>query len=155
MLPNGSFAFERTTSRNSYINAVDVHRVFFIMMQDPTAKRQDLSKMQEQERYAVDLTHAQYGHHDETLMPWKTYVETRVSVTGELLPLGRARAETEKMMLKLFGDEGRRLQTITGLFEKALTSAVRDISCWTSLWKEPNDATYKQQVDKILQHVTT
>ncbi|KAL8964322.1 MAG: hypothetical protein Q9183_004531 [Haloplaca sp. 2 TL-2023] len=115
---------------------------------------QGLAKTLEQERYALDLTHAQYGHHNETLTPWKTYLETRATYTSDLLPLRRDRTKAETTIFDMFGDKGGLLQATTGLFEKAMTAAVRDVPGWTALWKPPDDITYKQRVKKILEHIT-
>ncbi|KAL8834634.1 MAG: hypothetical protein Q9176_007383 [Flavoplaca citrina] len=84
VLPSGSLTLDHEISKVDYVNQVDRHEVFFVMMLSPGVALQD------QERYAIDLTHVQYGHHDETLMPWRTFVETRTLETSENLPLGLA-----------------------------------------------------------------
>ncbi|KAI4286208.1 MAG: hypothetical protein L6R38_000104 [Xanthoria sp. 2 TBL-2021] len=142
--PDGSLNFE-----SDHVNDVDQHEIFFVMMNSPGVE------MQDQERYAIDLTHAQYGHHDETLMPWKTYVETRVRSNKGHLPLGRTRDKMEKFMVERFGQEGLNLFMVTGQFEKAMTAAVRDFPGWTKVWKEQDETSYQRQVEQILQHVTT
>ena len=61
------------------------HKVFMIMLKN-------------RERYALDLTHAQFGHRNETLMPWRTYVDIRVqSIIGEH-PLGWVQGESRRVM---------------------------------------------------------
>ncbi|KAL8921793.1 MAG: hypothetical protein Q9208_005550 [Pyrenodesmia sp. 3 TL-2023] len=142
--PDGSIDF---TSKR--IDKVDQHEVLFVMMNSPGIPVQD------QERYAIDLTHAQYGHHDETLMPWKTYVETRVHSNSGQRPLGWTRENLRKLMVENLGEEGRMLQVIVGQFGDAITAAVRDFPGWMKVWKEKDEAAYQRQVEHILQHVTT
>ena len=57
VLADGEFADDITTN--------DFHDLFLIMLEN-------------QERYALDLTHAQFGQENETIMPWRTYVDIRV-----------------------------------------------------------------------------
>ncbi|KAL8649047.1 MAG: hypothetical protein Q9226_005744 [Calogaya cf. arnoldii] len=147
--PLASIDWQGTGSDSDYINSVDQHEVFLIMMHSPGVE------MQEPERYAVDLTHAQYGHHDETLMPWKTYVETRVHSNEGLLPLGRAREKRKEIMLQEFGNEGRETLIILEKFGEAVTAAVRGYPGpgWTKIWKEQDETIYQRQVDRVFQHV--
>ncbi|KAL8894248.1 MAG: hypothetical protein Q9207_008528 [Kuettlingeria erythrocarpa] len=142
--PDGSTDF-----KSERVERVDQHEVFLIMMHSPGVQ------MPDQERYAVDLTHAQYGHDDETLMPWKTYVETRVSSNKAQLPLGRARETMKELYLEKFGKEGLTFQTIFDQLERATTAAVREFPGWTKLWKEKDETAYQRQVEQILQHVST
>ncbi len=127
-----------------------MHEVLFVMMQSPGIPIQD------QERYAIDLTHAQYGHHDETLMPWKAYVETRVHRNSGLRPLGWTREKTQNLMFEELGQEGLMLQIIVGQFEEVMTKAVHESpGCWLKLWKEKDGSAYQRQVEQVLQHITT
>ncbi|KAL8851460.1 MAG: hypothetical protein Q9221_003639 [Calogaya cf. arnoldii] len=147
--PDGSIDSEGTGSNSNYINNVDGHEVFLIMIHGPGAELHDF------ERYAVDLTHAQYGHHDETLIPWKTHVETRVKSNQGVLPLGRAREKRKEMFLQGWGNEGREILIFLEKFERALTAAVQDYPGpgWTKIWKEQNETSYQRQADRVFQHV--
>ncbi|KAI4145351.1 MAG: hypothetical protein L6R39_003832, partial [Caloplaca ligustica] len=137
-----AITIEPSGSLDRHIDHVDKHEVFFLMLPN-------------QERYALDLTHAQYGHHDETLMPWATYVETRVTSTLGQYPIGRAMELARKMMVEEFGKEGLLLQLIEEEFGAAMTAAVRDSSGWTKFWKEPDETTYNRRIEQLMQHVTT
>lgn len=135
--------------KSDMVDKVDVHEVIFVMMHSPGIPIQD------QERYVIDLTHAQYGHHDETLMPWKTYVETRVHTNSGHRPLGWTREKTKNLMFEELGEDGLMLQIIVGHFEEVMTKAVRDIPGWLKIWKEKDETAYERQVEQILQQVTT
>ncbi|KAL8790167.1 MAG: hypothetical protein Q9195_006494 [Heterodermia aff. obscurata] len=52
-----------------------------------------------QEQYAVDLTGAQYGHHEECL-PWQDYVSARVERIIEVQPFGATKAWLAEAVLK-------------------------------------------------------
>ncbi|KAL8995981.1 MAG: hypothetical protein Q9169_004397 [Polycauliona sp. 2 TL-2023] len=148
---DGTFDFDidRSPSR-PFVDAVDQHDVFLVMVHSPA-----VGMMANPERYAIDLTHAQYGHHDETLMPWRTYMETRVHESKDVLPLGQARVTAEKLLTKLFGDEGIRIQKASLQFEGVMATAIRDFPNWMKLWKEKNEVIYQRQVEQMLQHVST
>ncbi|KAL8877658.1 MAG: hypothetical protein Q9198_004365 [Flavoplaca austrocitrina] len=148
VLPSGSLSLEHEVGRVNYVNQADRHEVFSVIMLSPGVA------MQDQERYAIDLTHVQYGHHDETLMPWKTFVETRTLETGEKLPLGRARIKAEEVMLKTLGEDGSRIQSSVGQFADVMTAAVRELPGWMKVWKEQDESTYQRHVERIYQHVT-
>ncbi|KAL8668719.1 MAG: hypothetical protein Q9168_006666 [Polycauliona sp. 1 TL-2023] len=148
VLPDGRVDFE-LPERGDFVGDLDQHQIFFLSMNSPGVE------MADQERYAIDLTHAQYGHHAETLMPWDTYVETRAYRISEVLPVGRAKIITEQYMLKTFGEGGRVTQGIIGQFENAMTAAVGEFSGWINVWKEPNEEAYQRSVEQTLQHVTT
>ncbi|KAL8887558.1 MAG: hypothetical protein Q9192_006303 [Flavoplaca navasiana] len=148
VLPSGSLTLGHEISKVDYVNQVDRHEVFFVMMLSPGVALQD------QERYAIDLTHVQYGHHDETLMPWKTFVETRTLETSEILPLGRARLKAEEVMVKTLGEEGRMIQSAVAEFAEVMTAAVREFPGWMKVWKEQDESTYQRHVERIYQHVT-
>ncbi|KAL8783998.1 MAG: hypothetical protein Q9213_004249 [Squamulea squamosa] len=128
---------------------VDQHEVFLIVLLNPRIP------MQDQERYALDLTHFQYGHHDETLMPWKTYVENRVRSNSGQHPLGWTKEKALKMMVEQFGQEDFKIQTIFHHFEEVLTAAIQEISGWMKLWKEPKEDAYIRQIKNVTEHVTT
>ncbi|KAL8771986.1 MAG: hypothetical protein Q9209_002651 [Squamulea sp. 1 TL-2023] len=128
---------------------VDQHEVFLIVLFNPRIP------MQDQERYALDLTHFQYGHHDETLMPWKTYVEDRVRSNSGQRPLGWTKEKSLKMMVEQFGQEGFKIQTIANDFEQVLTAAIREIPGWIKLWKEPKEDAYIRQIKNVTEHVAT
>ncbi|KAL9635337.1 MAG: hypothetical protein Q9204_002662 [Flavoplaca sp. TL-2023a] len=148
VLPSGSLTLDHEISKVDYVNQVDRHEVFFVMMLSPGVVLQD------QERYAIDLTHVQYGHHDETLMPWKTFVETRTLETSEILPLGRARLKAEEVMVKTLGEEGRMIQSAVAEFAEVMTAAVREYPGWMKVWKEQDESRYQRHVERIYQHVT-
>ncbi|KAL8763437.1 MAG: hypothetical protein Q9184_000745 [Pyrenodesmia sp. 2 TL-2023] len=134
--------------KSKHVNQVDQHEVIFVMMHSPGVP------MQDQERYAIDLTHAQYGHRDETLMPWKTYVETRVHSNSGQRPLGWTRQNLRKVMVESFGEEGLLLEVIAAQFGEAMTAAVRDFPGWMKVWKEKDESSYQRQVEHILHHVS-
>ena len=148
VLPSGSLSLEHDDGRVNYVNQVDRHEVFSVLMLSPGVA------MQDQERYAIDLTHVQYGHHDETWMPWKTFVETRTLETGEKLPLGRARIKAEEVMLKTLGEDGSRIQSSVGQFADVMTAAVSEFPGWMKVWKEQDESTYHRHVERIYQHIT-
>ncbi|KAL8942325.1 MAG: hypothetical protein Q9211_001442 [Gyalolechia sp. 1 TL-2023] len=127
---------------------VDQHEVFLLLAYHPQLP------MQEQERYALDLTHTQYGHQDETLMPWGMYVETRVRESKGQHPIGWAREYAKKYMTEQFGQDGLDIQIIAEHFQEATTAAIREFSGWLKLWKEPDDTVYQRKVDQFMQHVT-
>ena len=52
------------------------------------------------DQYAVDLTGAQYGHHEECL-PWPDYVTARVDQIIEVQPLGATKTWLAKKALEL------------------------------------------------------
>ncbi|KAL8938657.1 MAG: hypothetical protein Q9216_003777 [Gyalolechia sp. 2 TL-2023] len=128
---------------------VELHDVFFLIGYHPWVPQI------EQERYALDLTHAQHGHQNETLMPWGTYVETRTRESGGMYPIGRARQNSKKMMTERFGQPGSNFQIIAEHFSDATTAAIREFSGWTTLWKERDNTVYRRKVRNLLQHVTT
>lgn len=131
------------------INGVDPHEVIFVGMLSPGIPTQD------QEHYAIDLTHAQYGHHDETLMPWRTYVERRVQTTSGHHPLGWTRETTMKLMFEELGKDGLMLQIVAGQFTDAMTVTVRDFQGWMKVWREKDETAYQGHVKHILHHVNT
>ncbi|KAL8694580.1 MAG: hypothetical protein Q9224_003540 [Gallowayella concinna] len=128
-------------------DAVDQHEVFILFMYTPGNLSPDL------DRYALDLTHAQYGHDDETLMPWKTYVETRVISNSGQKPLGWTRERSKRLMVEHFGFDGLKLQIIAEGFGDATTAAIRERTGWRKMWKEPDEILYQRQVEQVKQHV--
>ena len=131
---------------NANITRIDGHEVFLVMMNH-------------KERYALDLTHAQFGHRDETLMPWRTYVDIRVqSNTGEH-PLGWTKRKSRKIMFNGFGEKGLHTQNISDKFGEVLTKAVsdfqRDSEGWIRIFKTPDDGTYHNKVQQVMQFVAT
>lgn len=127
---------------------VDQHDVFLLLAYQPELP------MGAQERYALDLTHTQYGHQDETLMPWRTFVETRVrSIKGQH-PIGWTRENARKLMTEQLGQDGLNLRITAEHFEAATTAAIREFSGWMKLWKEPDETVYQRKINHLMEHLT-
>ena len=131
------------------------HQLFIVAFTD--AKRPMISL----ERYALDLTHAQYGHHDETLMPWATYVDARCESTGKAEDVGHfAKYKLGSDYAKLFGDEevGRFISNLMLKFRDAMTSIVREVGLqhggWTKVLRLPDPIAYEKKAAQIAKTVT-
>lgn len=127
---------------------VNLHEAF------PTPLHQPGLPLQHQERYALDLTHVQYGHQNETLMPWRTFVETGVRESRGNHTIGWGAENAKELMTKNFGQLGREIQIREEYFGRAITAAVREYSGWMKLWKEPDEAIFQHKVEFPKQHVT-
>ncbi|KAL8997122.1 MAG: hypothetical protein Q9188_006402 [Gyalolechia gomerana] len=110
-------------------NVVDHHEVFLLLAYRPEVP------MGAQERYALDLTHTQYGHQDETLMPWRT-------------------ENARKVITEHFGQDGLNFRITAENFEAATTAAIRESSGWMKLWKEPDETVDQRKIDHLMEHLT-
>ena len=110
------------------------------------------------ERYALDLTCAQYGHFDELLMPWATFVETRCLSTSDHQPLGHAKEGVRELVLKQHGPEGLQYLQARNAGTDVLTNAVASIpdkfGAWIKILKQQDEEVYRKCVEQITEYVT-
>ncbi|KAL8836925.1 MAG: hypothetical protein Q9170_002724 [Blastenia crenularia] len=144
ILPDGEHQYKAEA-----VNKVDQHEVFCIMLLNEGVS------MEDQERYALDLTNAQYGHEGETLMEWRTYVETRVRSNKGLRPIGWTREESRKLMTKELGRDGAAIHDFIEQFRMATTAVIREFPGWIKLWKESDETIYQNHVDQLMRNVVT
>lgn len=110
------------------------------------------------EQYAIDLTGAQYGYHQECL-PWQTYITTRVEIIVEIQALGAAKqflANNARDYVKN-GSMAERLESIDFFFARELELCIKS---WTlghesvgSLLAAPQDE-YESKKKSLLEMVT-
>ena len=134
--PNGSLPDNPTHN--------DRHELFCVVLKN-------------QERYALDLTHAQFGHENETLMPWRTYVDIRVHCSFGQNRLGYGRKELRKVLFETSGDAGLTVEGINDEIEQVTRKAICDIEKkgqqWVKVFKIADEATYQSKVLQSLQFV--
>ncbi|KAG8532306.1 uncharacterized protein KY384_003947 [Bacidia gigantensis] len=109
------------------------------------------------ERYALDLTHAQYGHQNDTLTPWKTYLDTRVhSTIDKPRPVGYTNEKNKIIFAEIDnGDYATRQVAFEGVLRQAVTSVPQKVDAWSKIWQTSDEAAHHLQRDRIIGIVTT
>ena len=123
----------------------DFHDLFLIILEN-------------QERYALDLTHAQFGQENETIMPWQTYLDIRVHRNCGQGLLGGLRDQGRKLTAERFGETGMAVEDTIDRFEEILTKAIREIeaksSGWMKAFKIAEETKFAAKVQQTLRFVT-
>ena len=83
-------------------------------------------RLDDQHQYAIDLTGAQYGHHEECL-PWKDYVTARVDQIVDVQPFGNTMVRIAQATLNLPYPES--------LVESMKNSFLAEIEVCIKIWE--------------------
>jgi len=78
------------------------------------------------EIYVLDLTGAQYGHYDETVLPWQAYKSHRVLTISRRVPFGYSKINRELEALMISGWKGKRM----GIYQSSLQQLYAASSTW-------------------------
>ena len=110
------------------------------------------------ERYALDLTCAQFGHLEETLTPLDIYTKTRVENQLWCFELGMAQEAALIHLRERCSTNGVRLPEIYGAFENSLTQSIIEMSTkfngWMRILECKSEAIYLTRVGHIMRSIT-
>lgn len=110
------------------------------------------------EKYALDLSCAQFGHMEETLTPLDVYVKTRVEKGKSCEKLSEAKESAMKNLRSMDQDHRTREADIHQAFENTLTQATAELSArfkkWDQILNCESEDIYHKREDHIMRLVS-